>query len=328
MFLTNTNLVTDALLGVAVGDALGVPAEFVSRELRDERPVVDMRAYGTHNQPAGTWSDDTSLTLCLADMLCGPFSLEALAGNFINWQEHGMFTARGHVFDVGIATSQAIHRLRTGTPPTLAGGADQYSNGNGSLMRILPLVFYTRHLRIEVRFRHTRDVSSLTHRHIRSVIACFIYLEYARLLLDGVEKHTALHQLQDSLPAFLLTCEGVTEEELNRFHRVLALRVGHYDPSPPLAQLPRSEIYSDGYVLHTLEASLWCLLNTATYAEATLTAVNMGSDTDTTAAVTGGLAGILYGANSIPPEWLALLAQRKYIEELAGKMYTTVSKLQ
>ncbi len=327
MFLTNTNIVTDALLGVAVGDALGVPAEFVSRELRDERPVVDMRAYGTHNQPAGTWSDDTSLTLCLADMLCGSFSLEALAGNFINWQQHGLFTARGHVFDIGIATSQAIHRLRTGTPPTLAGGADEYSNGNGSLMRILPLVFYTRQMTIEERFRYTRNVSSLTHRHIRSVIACFIYLEYARLLLDGVEKHAALHQLQDSLPAFLITCEGVTEEELNRFHRILALRVGRYDPSPPLAQLPRGEIYSDGYVLHTLEASLWCLLNTATYAEAVLTAVNMGSDTDTTAAVTGGLAGILYGANSIPPEWLAVLARRSYIEELAGRMYTAVSKL-
>ncbi|MES2701029.1 MAG: ADP-ribosylglycohydrolase family protein [Bacteroidota bacterium] len=317
--MENRNFVKDVLLGVAIGDALGVPVEFVSRGMRDDNPVAGMREGGAHNQKAGTWSDDTSLTLCLAEMLCRPYSLTTLGGYFVNWREHGFWTARGSVFDIGIATAAAIQKLSLGANPLLAGGSDEYSNGNGSLMRILPLVFYVRDMPVAERFAYSREVSSVTHRHIRSVLACFIYLEYARLLLMGRDKMKALTETRLVVLQFIKEQSICTEEELNKFHRVLSFSVGNYDLNP-VEYLKVDEVYSGGYVIETLEASLWCILHTNSYSEAVLKAVNLGSDTDTTAAVTGGLAGILYGSETIPVAWLDVLAKRSEIEELAQRL--------
>ena len=317
--MENRALVQDALLGVAIGDALGVPAEFVSRGLRDDNPVTGMREKGSHNQLAGTWSDDTSLTLCLADMLCGLYDLKALAGLFINWKEHGFYTARGYVFDIGIATSAAIHNLAAGVDPILAGGSDEYSNGNGSLMRILPLVFLIKDKPIEERFRFTYEVSSLTHRHIRSVVACFIYLEYARLIIHGNDKIAAYELMKKNVFDFLSNCDVCPYEELSKFHRIFEMKVGNYDVSK-LVDASVNEIYSSGYVINTLEAALWCILHSNGFSEAVLKAVNLGEDTDTTGAVTGGLAGLLYGTSDIPKEWLTVLARRQDIEDLAARM--------
>jgi len=317
--MNERNLAKDALLGVAIGDALGVPVEFVSRRKRDEDPVTGMLGNGTHNQPTGTWSDDTSLTLCLAEMLCGPYNLKTLAGYFINWKEHGFYTARGFVFDIGIATSIAIQRLATGSEPTNGGGKDEYSNGNGCLMRILPLVFFIKDKRVEERFSITKDVTSLTHGHIRSVMACFIYLEYALLLMKGYDKVTAYDEMIKNVKGFLVQNNECTEQELNKFHRVLEIQVDNYDLSP-LKDLDVDEVNSSGYVVSTLEASMWCILHTNNFSEAVLKAVNLGDDTDTTAAVTGGLAGLLYGAETIPNEWLEVLAKRAEIEALAARL--------
>jgi ADP-ribosylglycohydrolase len=317
--MKNRTLVQDALLGVAIGDALGVPVEFIPRSVRDTDPVTGMREMGSHKQLAGTWSDDTSLTLCLAEMLCGPYSLTALAGYFINWKEHGFNTAHGYVFDIGIATSAAIHNLYSGYDPILAGGTNENSNGNGSLMRILPLVFFIKDKPIEQRFRITQEVSSLTHRHIRSVVACFIYLEYARLLIGGNDKMTAYGLMKKNVLSFLSESDVCPYEELTKFHRILEINVGNYDLFR-LCDATVDEIYSSGYVINTLEASLWCLLHSNSFSEAVLKAVNLGEDTDTTGAVTGGLAGLLYGTTDIPTDWLEVLAKRNEIEDLATRM--------
>ena len=134
--LMNQNVVRSGLLGVAVGDALGVPVEFTGRpELRDN-PVHGMRGMGTHLQPPGTWSDDSSLTFCLAESLTGGYDLEDIAGRLCRWLDESYWTARGEVFDVGRTTARAIHALGRGAPPTEAGGRGEWSNGNGSLMRI------------------------------------------------------------------------------------------------------------------------------------------------------------------------------------------------
>ncbi len=317
--MKNSNLVRDALLGVAIGDSLGVPVEFIPRSVLDTDPVTAMREKGSHNQPAGTWSDDTSLTLCLAEMLCGPYSLKALAGYFINWKEHGFNTAHGYVFDIGIATSAAIHNLFSGIDPMLAGGTDENSNGNGSLMRILPLVFFIKDMPVEQRFRITREVSSLTHRHIRSVVACFIYLEYARLLIAGNDKMTAYELMKKNVLSFLSESDVCPYEELTKFHRILELNVGNYDLCR-LYDATVDDIYSSGYVINTLEASFWCIFHSNSFSEAVLMAVNLGEDTDTTGAVTGGLAGLLYGTTGIPTDWLEVLAKRSEIEDLAVRM--------
>jgi ADP-ribosyl-[dinitrogen reductase] hydrolase len=304
-------MIKDALLGLAVGDALGVPNEFKPREEFEVKPVIDMDGYGTYNLPPGTWSDDTSLSLCLAEALTNGFNLDAIATNFQKWFNSNYWTARGEVFDIGITTRESIDRLSRGVQPDLAGGFDEDENGNGSLMRILPLLFYIKNFSINERFRLIKSVSSITHGHIRSIIACFYYLEFARLLLDGEEKHLIYNKLKTEIPAFLHSIR-ISSSEIKQFDRLLKEEIGNRS---------KAEISSTGYVLHSLEASVWCLLTTDNYRDAVLRAVNLGNDTDTTAAITGGLAGILYGADSIPASWLNMLARRADIEDLAERLH-------
>lgn len=317
--MNNRNFIKDVLLGVAVGDALGVPVEFVDRKGLKNEPVTGMRAFGVHHQPIGTWSDDSSLTFCLAEMLCIGYDLKDLATRFVNWKEQAYWTANNQVFDIGIATSSAIYSLQKGVPPTLAGGSDEHSNGNGSLMRILPLLFFIKDKPIEARFSITQEVSSLTHRHIRSVIGCFIYLEFALRLIIGNDKWKAYNNMVRDVNDFLLNNPICSQREIDIYHRILGNPIGDYEIKP-IYEFEEDEIYSSGYVKNTLEASLWCLLKTETYQEAVLKAVNLGHDTDTTGAVTGGLAGLLYGYEAIPTEWPEVLKRKDDIENLAERL--------
>lgn len=313
------NIVKAGIFGVCIGDALGVPVEFRSRDQLKRSPVTTMRALGTHRQPAGTWSDDSSLMLCLADSLCKGYDLEDIALKFLQWYNAEVWTPHGSVFDIGIATSQAIHRISKGTSPTLCGGTGEFDNGNGSLMRILPLLFYIKDFPIEKRFDIVKDVSSITHGHIRSVLACFIYLEFALEILKGKDKWEAYKAMQKTAREFLDNNPICSQEEMDKFHRILELKVGEYDIDP-LHTLEEEEISSSGYVLSSLEASLWCFLNSESYSEAVLKAVNLGEDTDTTGAITGGIAGIYYGFENIPEEWVSVLARKEDIEELCIKL--------
>ncbi len=213
----NVEHIVGGILGMAIGDALGVPVEFKSRDSLKDNPVVDMRAYGTHHQPIGTWSDDSSLAFCLAESLVKGYNLSDLGNRFVNWYNHNYWTPHGYVFDVGIATSEAIRRLALGVEPTKAGGKDVYSNGNGSLMRILPLLAFIYDKPIKERFDIIKDVSSLTHGHIRSTIACFYYLEFARLLVQNVDKFTAFEQIKNTVNAFLIENVIAKQEEINLF---------------------------------------------------------------------------------------------------------------
>ncbi len=308
-----------ALFGVAVGDALGVPVEFKSREYLTQNPVTEMIGFGTHNQLAGTWSDDSSLTFCLVEMLCGKYDLQNLANHFVNWYNHAYWTSHGKVFDVGIATSQAIYSLSKGVLPVLAGGKDEESNGNGSLMRILPIVFYVKDLSIEKRFKIVKDVSSLTHAHIRSILACFIYVEMALQLLQNQDKWKAYNETVKIVNDFLDNNPICSQREIDLFHRILGNPIGNYKIMP-LYECSEAEIFGSGYVLHSLEASFWCLLKCNSYQETVLKAVNLGKDTDTTAAIAGGLAGILYGFENIPKKWIDVLARKEDIEDLCNRL--------
>jgi len=302
------------LMGICVGDALGVPVEFTSRWERLQAPVTSMQGYGTYNQPPGTWSDDSSLTLCLAESLCSGFSLEAIAQSFCRWCSEGYWTPHGIVFDIGNATSAALHRLQQEkVSPLEAGGTSEGSNGNGSLMRILPLAYYHRSLDLRALIERVHQVSCITHAHPRSQISCGIYILIAIGLLKGFDLEKAY--LQGLETAKELYSEPPYASELTQFKRIF---------SGEIAQLPIEKIQSDGYVIHTLEASLWCLLNSTSYAEAVLKAVNLGEDTDTTAAVTGGLAGIYYGVENIPPEWINQLARKQDIIDLAARLNAAI----
>lgn len=298
------------LFGVAIGDALGVPYEFKSRQTLKQNPAKDMIGFGTHNQPVGTFSDDSSLTLCLAEALTEGFDLNTIGQNFIKWHTEGYWTAHKEVFDIGNATRNAISRLMEGVSPELAGGREARDNGNGSLMRIAPLLFHIKDKPIEMRFELTRQVSSITHGHIRSIISCFYYLEFMQLILMGKDKFEVYDELQTVVPT-LLNSLSIDSIEINLFDRLFKEKIH---------ELLESEIESSGYVLHTLEATIWCVLNTNNYRDAILQAVNLGDDTDSTAAVVGGLAGLLYGLNSIPEEWLNKLARKNDIEDLAVRL--------
>ncbi len=306
--MKTNDCIREAIYGLVTGDALGVPVEFVLRRELKEQPVTGMIGYGTHNQPPGTWSDDSSLALCLADELIKGYNIGNIAASFVKWYDEKLWTPHGEIFDIGGTTRTAILKLKNGIPPALAGGRDERSNGNGSLMRILPLLFYVRNIESPVeRFKVVGEVSGITHVHTRSALACYYYLEFASFICGNGGTVLSAYEKTNTSFGTLVHQLKIEPVEVDAFKRLL---------EGNLPSLSKAEINSGGYVIHTLEAALWCIFNTGSYEEAVLKAVNLGYDTDTTACVTGGLAGILYGAGSIPEEWLQQLAKKDDIEEL------------
>ncbi|KAE9538280.1 ADP-ribosylglycohydrolase family protein [Ursidibacter maritimus] len=306
--MTNPNLYEQAkaiLFGVSVADALGVPVEFKSREYLRLYPVTEMQGYGTYNQPEGTWSDDSSMTFCLAESLTNGFNLEDIAQKCVQWMTQAYWTPYNEVFDIGIITRQSLARYIQGIPAQECGGKDVMDNGNGALMRILPLLFEVKDMPLKERFSTICAVSSLTHRHIRSHFACLYYLEFAAELLKKNDKFIAYQNVNERIASFI---QDVEISEIEPFKRLVLGDISH---------LSEDEIQSSGYVIHTLEASIWCLLTTDNYRDAVLKAVNLGLDTDTTAAVTGGLAGLFYGFDAIPTEWIKILVKKEQINILA-----------
>jgi ADP-ribosylglycohydrolase len=293
--------------------------------------VIDMGvsrdAYGIeHRLPEskiGLWSDDTSLTLCLAESLARGYDLKDMAERFCAWYYDGYLSARDHAFDIGRQTGIAIPRLRailaggvTDKLSRLGGEQSEEANGNGALMRILPLIAYIYHKETGEQLRITGEVASLTHPHIRSTLCCLWYLKYAEKLIDGEDKHEAVTATQREITAMLgrTSCSGRDRREL-RLLLEGELSRGETDPAR------RDEpdyIHSDGYVVHTLEAAMWCLLNHSNYRDTVLAAVNLGDDTDTVAAVAGGLAGILYSYEGIPENWIRNLKKPDVFERIAG----------
>lgn len=311
-----SNKIESGLFGLAIGDALGVPVEFYSRSSLKENPVSEMIGYGTHYQPSGTWSDDSSLAFCLAESLCNGFDLFDIARNFVKWYSTELWTPHGQVFDIGIATRNAIHNIGKGHQPEFCGGFEEKDNGNGSLMRILPLVFYLKEEKdIEVIYEKVKVVSSITHAHFRSVFACFVYVVYCLEILKEKDKFEAYSEMQITLSKFLED-KKYNPAEIQLFDRVLINDISKY---------PEVNIHSSGYVLDSLQASLWCFLNSDSYEETVLKAVNLGGDTDTTAAIAGGLAGIYYGIEKIPKKWIKNLVRTNDIKDLAERLSKNIN---
>lgn len=282
----------DGIIGLVVGDALGVPVEF---RRRDTYKVSDMIGYGTYEQPPGTWSDDSSLTLATLESIArlGRIEPADIMQNFAKWYFEAEFTPYGEVFDVGSTTREAILHYQMGMPVDCCGGTDFRDNGNGALMRILPVALVS-HSSADV-----RRVAGLTHNHPISNQACAVYVEIAEMLLAGQSKAAVAQTIKDK-PSCLLS-------ELKRLAK--------------LDNLSREQIKSTGYVVDTLEAALWCWLHTDNYRDCVLAAVNLGDDTDTLAAVAGGLAGIYYGCGGergVPAEWIAQIARWQWIKELCA----------
>lgn len=312
-----SNKVIDALLGVAIGDAVGVPFEFSSRDIMKSDPAKGMIGYGTYNQPPGTWSDDSSLTFCLAESLVEGYDLKDISEKFIKWKNEAYWSARGKVFDIGMTTSRAISRLRQIIEDEeleelkrQKDYGDEYDNGNGSLMRIIPLLFYVKGKSIAEQFEIIWEISALTHRHIRAAMSCLIYLKLAEKLLEGKNKEIAYSEMRDEILNFWNAME-FSEEEREHFRRLI---------QNDIRETEIDELKSGGYVIEVLESSIWFFLKRETYEEAILSIINIGHDTDTSAAITGGLAGIYYGQEGIPEDWIVSIARLEDIMELGIRL--------
>ena len=301
------------MIGHAVGDALGVPVEFCSREEIAEDPVTDMRGFGSYPVPAGAWSDDTSMSLCALDSLSkGVIDHDEIMDNFVRWASNDEFTPTGEMFDIGRTCLTAIRNFLEvdGRPALECGLTDEHSNGNGSLMRIHPFALYafvkggTLGKSLDI----IREGSIMTHAHPRTIYACGIYAMVFWEILKGADKSKVLSEIENAAVLF----DGIYPEESDHFEWAFHKK---------LASKSADEISSSGYVVHTLEAALWCLLTTNSYKECVLKAVNLGEDTDTVAAVAGGLAGAMYGYDAIPEEWRNTLIRREYIEEMCERAY-------
>lgn len=307
--LTSEDKLKGAIIGAIVGDALGVPFEFLNPEKIYKKRVKSMYHGGYHNQPSGTWSDDSSLILCTLDSLSNGYDLKDIGNKFKDWLYLSKYTPYGIVFDCGNTISQSIHLINKGI---FTGLNSENNCGNGSLMRIIPLLFIMNN-NMEKRFEIIKDVSSLTHSHIRCIIACNIYMEYALNLILYGDKYEAYEKMR-------LTIKDVFKEyksELEVFSRILDNDIGKY---------PQSSFNGKGYVVNTLEISLYSFLTTDNYADSVIKAILFGYDTDTNACVTGGLSGLYYGLNNIPKKWIDKLAKVDEIYELLNNSYKKIIK--
>jgi len=294
-----------SLIGVLVGDALGVPVEFISRSTRDQDPVTGMRGYGTWNQPPGTWSDDGSMTLVTADSLTTRgWDLHGLMSGYLDWLDLNSWTPHGKVFDIGNRTRNSLLLYRIDRDISDCGGDEENDNGNGSLMRCQPISCWLFGQDLETQMRLAGEASALTHAHIRTRLCCAWHALWCEAVLSDRDVRMAARFASDRLR------RHIPANERLRLERIL-------DGS--VMDLDRTNVPSSGYVISTLEASLWCLAQHHDFRSTVLAAVNLGGDTDTTAAVTGGMAGLHYGLSSIPSEWINALARRDEVLALADR---------
>lgn len=304
------------LFGFFIGDALGVPVEFENRSYLKENKVMGMLEYGTHNQPKGTWSDDSSMLLATIDGILKSeekINYKEIMNNFLEWKKTGKYTPFKEVFDIGNSTREAIDRyeinLENDIDNIICGSNNINSNGNGSLMRILPITLYLHFLNIdyfEKKYLETiATISSMTHAHEYSILSCYIYSIFTSELMKEKEKRKAFQNMQKILQKYYENTKISALKDV--FKRLLF---------EDFESKKEEEIASSGYCVDSLETSIWCILNTNNFEEAVLTAVNLGNDTDTIGALTASLAGVLYGYESIPNEWIECLQKKEYLNEM------------
>lgn len=297
--LKKRDRILGGLWGSVVGDALGVPVEFKDRGDVQANPVTGMRGYGTHNQPPGTWSDDSSLLISTAVSLLGGYDIEDLGRRFVRWFRNFEWCPHGEPFDIGMATSDALLEIEHGSSARESGQTGEYSNGNGSLMRMMPVPLMFAAESDAGLMKKAHEVSAITHAHPRSQMVCGQFAIMVRELLAGAPADAAYQR-----SAVAAANEYGNMEWKSEFLHFCNLLGGN------IADLRECDIDSGGYVIATLTASIWCLLKHDSFSETVLRAVNLGNDSDTTGCVAGGLAGVLYGKSAIPREWLDALARK------------------
>lgn len=285
-----------ALLGLACGDAVGTTVEFKPRGTF--QPMTDMVGGGPFHLKPGQWTDDTSMALCLAESLLNKngFNAADQMGRYLNWWQWGYLSSTGECFDIGMTVSQALMRYQITAEP-FAGLTDPYSAGNGSLMRLVPVVL--------LYFPDARQIQTFAADSSRTTHAAPEAIECCQLLAGLIAR----------------ALEGTNKAELRQL-----LRVNFSQPK--VAAIARGDylnktqatIKGSGYCVQSLEAALWCFHQTDSFEAAILQAANLGDDADTTAAITGQLAGAYYGVRGIPERWLEKLYDGEEIAATADRL--------
>lgn len=303
---TRRDRIAGALVGLLVGDALGVPYEFNPPE---RIPPAEQLEYApppgfdrSHKGvPPGTWSDDGAQALCLLASLLeyGCLDLADFAQRLVRWYDEGYLAVDGHVYDVGITSAQAIRALMSGETPERAGPDGVHSNGNGSLMRVLPLALWHRGDDAAL-VRDARAQSLVTHGHLRAQLCCALYCLWARRLLQDVEApwEDAVRTLRA-----LIADEPAAVEELEWSIR---------PDNPAIGE-------GSGYVVDSLRSARWAV-EAADYESAVRRAIRLGHDTDTTACIAGGIAGLMHGVEGIPARWREELRGEALYQPLLDRM--------
>lgn len=309
------SIVKDSLYGFIVGDAMGVPIEFEDREKLINKPVTSMLGYGSHDVEAGVYSDDTSMTLATMDSIIkqnGIINYNDIADKFCDWVNNNEYTATNKIFDIGMTTKYALIKyFNNKIDATMCGGTNINENGNGSLMRMLPIALYCFYKNIkddnEI-FTLVKNSSSITHAHDISILGCYIYVRYVISLLETKNKISSYNFIKK------LDYSMFIEEVKLEYSRIIF---------SDISTLNINDINSSGYVVDTLEAVFWIILNCSSYNESIIGAINLGGDTDTIGAITGSIAGILYGYDNISKRWLSKLKNKDYIDEIIIKFEHT-----
>ena len=307
------SIIKDSLYGFAIGDAIGVPIEFENREKLMKKPVTKMLGYGSYDVAEGTWSDDTAMTLATMDSIIkkeGKIDCDDIADKFCNWINYADYTATGEIFDVGMTTKYAMMRYWDKKKDACkCGSIYESENGNGSLMRMLPIALfsYYKNLKDKEIYKIVKDVSSITHAHERSILGCFIYVKFVIFLLNGKDKFDAYKLIKK------VDYKMFSKEELDIYSRIL---------KKDIYKIKLNDIKSTGYVVDTLETVLWVVLNSESYDQSIIGSINLGGDTDTIGAITGSITGIIYGYKNINKTWLKYLRNKRYLNSMIKKFET------
>lgn len=297
-----------ALYGLAIGDALGVPAEFKYKDDVRNMNITEMINRGS--VPKGTWSDDTCMALATLEAYTMNGNVyENIMNNYIEWLENGKYSPLGYAYGTGSCCYKAIVNYMKDLDVKTCGCTGVRENGNGSLMRILPSCFYVNRLDInlEKRINKLKTFTALTHAHPISLMADTIYYLFLNKLIETKNKEIAF----DYIINFDYS-KFYDEETINTYSNILT-----YD----LLKLDDIESKKNGYVVYTIEGVLFSIMKNNNFKDSVLCAINLGFDSDTLGAITGSLAGVLYGYNDIPESWIRDLRWKELLDDLINKFY-------
>lgn len=293
----------DGLIGLAVGDAMGIALVDISREELLIQPVTDMIDGGKHGIQKGTWSTPTELTMGMHNALKRAKHIDTITiMHRLVEVDNGVYSISKGTTTLGKTTKKAIEKFKLGIDPEKCGSINFNENGSGALTMMYPVAYfaYKNKLKEEEIYEVVKSITSLTHKHEINIIGCYIYTLYLLFLLRGKDKYAALSMLQ--------CCDfsSFNEEYLSLYDRIL---------KKSLKDVSIDNIKTDGYIVSTIEAAFYVLLNSENYAQSILGAINLGGKTNTVSSIVGCMAGILYKLENIPVNWLKNLKGTDILEK-------------